>query len=268
MGIINALLTGGALIGKICQALGGGSNAKQYVDKESGVTVSGQVTSGGVTFFRSDSSGSPLVYAFNPSVDSSAVVTVPNESDANGVTYVIPPTQKVPFAEADSPLVSPTVNVTTGLTGESTSSLAMVGGKPLFKLAFSGLGIGKWLTVGSFRLSCTTTQLLIVSSQITASTLTYMWLSSNKGISASNQNPIPPNPPSSSAEGVNTEAQQSFNIDFAALGFDMNNDILDGQITLEMNSTVQDLVKLSKTAAEPLHPAELEFFARLARGDL
>lgn len=271
MGIINALLTGGVLIGKICQAVGGGLG-KTYTDEASGVTVSGDVSSGGVKFFRSDASGQSMVYAFNPDTSSSAAVTVPNESDSSGVTYIIPPTQKIPFAEADSPLVSPLVNVTTGLTGSSTALAGVDVIKPLFKLAFSGLKIGSWVNVGSFRLSCTTTQLLIVSSQITASALTYMWLSSNKGVSASNQNPIPPEKTNilqaSAAEGADVETEQTFDIDFKSLGFDMNTDILEGQITLEVAGTAQDLVKLCKVASEPLHPAEQEFFARLANGKL
>lgn len=121
------------------------------------------------------------------------------------------------------------------------------------------------MNVGSFRLSCNTTQLIIISSAITANSLTYLWLSSNKGISASNQNPIPPTPTARSVAG---DIEQHFNIDFASLGFNMEQDILEGQVTLETGASAEDLAKLSKVPSEPLHPAEQEFFARLERGEL
>ncbi|MEQ1485134.1 hypothetical protein [Methyloglobulus sp.] len=266
-GLINGLLTGGILIGKICQALGGGQNNKIYVDEESGVTVIGDVSSGGIKFFRSDASGNFIVYAFNPDTTSPVMVTIPNVSDASGVTYIVQPTHKVPIGEVDSPLVSPTINVTTGPTDSPVSNIGAAGARnSLFKLAFSGLGINNKVTVGSFMLTCTTTQLIIVSTQITATALSYMWFQSNKGVTVSSQNRIPPaTTPSINEAG---EVEQRFSIDFAALGIDINFDIIDGQVTLEAETSPDVLIKLSKAPSEPLHPSEREFFIRLSRGEL
>lgn len=120
MSIINELLTGGILIGRICQALGGGVNAnlRRHVDEEFGITVEGDVTAGGVVFFRSTATtGKSDIHIFNPSTKSTAVVTVPNESDAVGTIYLIPPTQKILFDDAEKPETSPLTNVLCGLTG-------------------------------------------------------------------------------------------------------------------------------------------------------
>lgn len=266
-GLLNGLLTGGILIGKVCQALGGAQNSKTYVDQESGVAVTGDVSSGGVKFFRSNASGQSTVYAFNPDTSSPAMVTIPNQSDSSGVTYIIEPTQKVPVGEVDSPLVSPMVNVTTGSTAAPSASLDTEGApKSLFKLAFAGLRLGKTVNVGSFKLSCTTLQLTIFSTHITATALTYLWLRSDKGVTATNQNPVQP----TSQTGMNAdgEVEQHFAIDFASLGIDISSDTIEGQVTLEAASSGNGLATLSKVPSEPLHPAEREFFARLSRGEL
>lgn len=265
--LINGLLTGGILIGKICQALGGGPLSKRYVDQESGITVIGAVSSGGVKFFRSNSDGIPKVYAFNPDTSSHVMVTIPNGTDTNGVVYVLRPTQKLAVGEVDSPLVPPTVNVTTGPIDAPSASLASEAGlNSLFKLAFSGLRIGNTVRVGSFKLSCTTQQLTIVSTEITAVALTYLYVNSDKGVTATSQTHIPP----TSQTGMNDVGviEQHFAIDFASLGIDMTSDTVDGQVTLEAASSGSDLAKLSKVPSEPLHPAEREFFARLSRGEL
>lgn len=265
MSIINGLLTGGILIGKVCQALGAGPSSKTYTDTESGLAVTGEVTSGGVTFYRSNVNGQSIVYGYNKSTSSPAIITIPNETSADGVMYVIAPTEKVPVGEVDSPLVSPVVNVITGPTDAppSSSPAPEGGGNSLLKLAFSNLNVGKTVNVGSFRISCNTAQLVIVSTQVTATALTYMYLRSNKGVAASNQNPIPPKS-STSTEDV----EQHFDVDFAALGIDINNDLIEGQITLEVASTTSELAKLSKVPSEPLHPVEKEFFRLLSSGEL
>lgn len=266
MSIINGLLTGGILIGKICQALAPGQTTKTYIDKETGLAVTGEVTSGGVTFFRSTVAGKPVVYAFNKGTSSQAVVTIPNESDADGVMYVLDPTAKVIVGEVDSPLVSPVTNVTTGLTDAPPSSTDTEVKKALVKLAFSGLTIGKTVNVGSFSLSCNTTQLIVISSTVLMITsMPYMYLQSNKGVTATNQNPIPPKPPTG---GASQDIEQHFDVDFASLGIDINVDIIRGQITLESDSPPEDLAKLSKVPSEPLHPVEEEFFRLLELGQL
>lgn len=85
--------------------------------------------------------------------------------------------------------------------------------------------------------------------------ISFMYLKSDKGISVLSQNLISPN------TGIaDTGKQFIYNIDFAALGFDMNKDILEGQLTFQLNSSMEELVKLSKVASQPLHPAERKFF--------
>ena len=270
-GLISGLLTGGILIGKICQALVGGQNSKRYVDRESGVTVLGSVSSGGVMFYRSDSSGELKTYAYNPHPETCATVTIPNELDAVGVMYSIPGAMQVEIGEVDSPNVSPAVNVTTGITKDASKSQDPEGpSKSLAKLAFSNLSIGKTVRVGSFTLSCTTAQLTIVTTGFTATAISYLSVRSDKGVSATNENPIKPTSQAGmSAAGSGEDVTMHFPIDFASLGFDMNIDTIEGQVTLEAaGASADDLAKLSKVPAKPLHPAEREFFARLSRGEL
>jgi hypothetical protein len=184
-------------------------------------------------------------------------IVVPNEEGADGLTYLLPPLTSTPFAEAESPYVSPQVNVVTGLIDSPTSNELLGDSKDfLFKLAFSGLKIGKTLNIGSFKLSCTTTQLIVVSTQITALAMTYMYLNSNKGVSVSNQNQIKPN-----NLGLQAGGEQSFNVDFASLGIDPSSDLIDGQITLKVNSLTENLRAFSKVRATPFDVAELEYFS-------
>ncbi len=205
-----------------------------------------------------------MVYAFNADTKSHAMVTVPNEQDTGGVTYVIEPTGKVAFSEADSPLVSPKMEAITGPTDAPASPQAGPGAGSLLKLAFTGLQLGKVVNVGSFRISCNTTQLVIISTQLTATALTYMMLNSDKGVSATNLNPIPPKPPGDPRNAGDIELH--FDVDFTALGFDMEHDTLSGQVTLATPATGEQLRRISKAPSQPLHPVEREFFSRLERG--
>src|SRR5262245_10591815 len=116
--LITTLLTGGILLGKICQALVPSSAAKTYVDPQSGVTVLGDMECCGVRFSRSDAEGDFKVWASNPSTDLTMEVLVPDEPDKGAVIYFIPPDGKVLFEEADNPLVSPLINVLVGPVGD------------------------------------------------------------------------------------------------------------------------------------------------------
>ncbi|MEW6707577.1 MAG: hypothetical protein AB1430_22250 [Pseudomonadota bacterium] len=264
-GIINGLLTGGILVGKICQALGGGGSGKTFHDNETGITVVGDVSAGGVKFFRrTEKDGQSMVYAFNSDTKADAMVTVPNEHDAGGATFIIEATKAVPFEPADNPLVSPAIEVVAGPTDVPPALQTSLGGGSLLKLAFTGLQLGKTVNVGGFRITCNTTQLVVITTQLTATALTYMLLNSDKGVSATNLNPIAPKPPKE--HGTAGDIELHFDVDFAALGFDMQNDTLSGQLTLATPTTGAALHKLSKAPSRPLHPVEKEFFSRLARG--
>ena len=255
MGIVNALLTGGILIGKICQAIGGASLKS---DSNNAFLVSEDVSAGGVVFFRSNVSGKSISYAYNPNTNSPASVVIPNDDNNGGITYVIAPTEKIPFAEADSPDISPSTVVTTGLTsGNSQNSASLQDPESYFKMSFSGLKLGNIVNVGSFKLRCTTGQLIIVSSQISILALSYMYLNSNKGVEATSTANIPRD--KQSVGGVVTgDNETTFTIDFLKLGFNLDGqDIIDGTLTLSISGTNNDILALSKVASTPLHPAEL-----------
>lgn len=262
MSIINGLLTGGILIGKICQAIGGANaNRRRYVDEDLGITVEGDLTSGGVMYFRTNAGNTDKaeIHIFNPSTDSQAMVCVPNipESNKPGVIYFIHATEKIPFSEAENPDYPPTISVLSGIS--DSKKLSSEGGAEdtIFKLAFDGLKMGTTISIGSFKIECNTTQLIIFSAGVIVTAISYMYFRSRDGIEVTSQKSIPP------ATGIMDDAgKQIFNIDFYKLGFDMNKDkdILKGYLFLQTGTSHGELVKLSKVASQPLHPAERKFF--------
>ncbi|KXX71174.1 hypothetical protein [Flammeovirga sp. SJP92] len=264
MSIINALLTGGMLIGKVCQALSPGESRSVFVHEESSASFFGVVESGGVTFYRKNVDGKSTIYAANTSPTSYASIAVPNSTQGNdqgGVTYVIQPLEKIPFDEAENPLVSPETNITTGLVqGEGNLESVAGGGHNLFKLGFKGLTFGKYIYVGPFRLSCTTTQLTILSTSLLLSQMTYFYFNSDKGVSAISQNIIERD----SDNNLSVEEdlkENSFDINFDSLGIDVKTDTIEGQITCQIdNSSLQELLAVSKVPSVPLDESEIAFF--------
>ena len=264
MSIINALLTGGMLIGKVCQALTPGSSRSVFVHEASSASFIGVVESGGVTFYRKDVDGKSTIFAANTSPTSYASIAVPNSAEGNeqgGVTYVLEPLAKIPFDEAENPLVSPATNITTGLIqGESNPEEVAGGVRNLFKLGFNGLTFGKNIYVGSFRLSCTTTQLTIFSTSLLLSQMTYFYFNSDKGVSATSQNIIERD--SDSELSVEEElTENSFDIEFDSLGIDVKTDTIEGQVTCQIDdSSLGDLLAVSKVPSTPLDESEIAFF--------
>lgn len=262
MGLIDRLLTGGVLIGKICQSLSSSQQA-EYSNQEAGMRLYEGVSLGGVTFFRRTSATADQIYAYNSNTDFYASVVVPNENDQGGVLYIIRPTEKVTFGEASSSNVSPDTNVTTGITNSPYSDNSELGADPpsLLKLSFKDLKIGSWLNIGSFKFSCTTTQLVIVTAGATISAISYLLLRSNKGVSASSQSKIKPDQTgSSTSEGQ--EITYAFTVNFSELGFDINKDTFEGQITCELPLSPEQLVSLSKVESTSLESSEVAFFSR------
>lgn len=259
MSIFNALLTGGILIGKVCQALSPGAAVK-YVHTESGETIFGEVNAAGVKFYRKESEGKSTIWAFNTSTSSSASITVPNSGSDSGLTYMIPPTQTIAFAEAESQAVSPSTNIIVGLTNDGAPTGDRLGmPNPLFRLAFSGLKVGNIVNIGSFKLSCTTTQLVVVSTQITATAMTYMHFNSDKGVSITNQSRIVPEDKVSLGEG----GEVRFTIGFNELGINPTVDTISGEATFEVSNSTKALLAQSAVLARPLNEAERAYFSNV-----
>ena len=144
MSIFNSLLTGGIIIGKICQALGQKPGAR-FHHKESGISFpSNVITSGGIVFYRKENeSGIPIVYAANVSPISNASIVMPNDVHGNGLIYTLTPLASVPFAEADSPNVAPDINITCGMTDiidQSPESQVGGGSSSIFRAGIQWFG--------------------------------------------------------------------------------------------------------------------------------
>ena len=242
------------LVGKILQALTP-FGVQKFVHSESGITIYGSVTSGGVTFFREiNGDGVEEIKAANLNVDLNVpvFVTVPNGDGFDGETYVIDPLGSIVIAEIPDPDVSPLANLATGLVASDKTKIA---GDARITINISGLKLGSWINVGSFKFSCTTGQLLIVSAAVTANALIYMYFTSDKGASGTDLDRILPiNTNLESASVI----EQAFPVDFAAFGIDPSTDVLSGQLTFEISSDA--VSSLSKTPSVPLTEGELEYF--------
>jgi len=259
MSIVNNLLTGGILVGKICQAVSSVINVYEEVYEGEHLIVTGPISSGGVLFFRSNTGGVPAIYAYNPSISSTAAVSVQNEHDGNGVLYLIEPMSKILFAEPDSPKISPDTNVCTGLTTGSASGLGEK--ENLVTLTFKDLKLTDSVGVGAFVLKMTTGQLAIITAGIIATAISYFYFKSDKGAAATNKNVIHPN--NKVDRGDNNEVKQCFSIDFAALGIDINHDIIEGQLTLSLSPAALIALKSNpsvKSKCLGLHAVEKKFF--------
>lgn len=260
MNILNALLTGGVLVGKVCQALSP-STARKFHHAKSGISIYGDVQSGGVKFFRKEFGGQSIVYAANTSSKEVASIVVPNDPNGSGdgITYFIQPMDKLPIAEVEHPLVSPLTQITTGLVGSDPVS-ARQPSRPLVKLAVSALKLGKAVNVGSFRLEISNAAALTVTtSSLTISAITFFNISTNNGISASSQSVIKVTNTSTKKVGSEVEKSFEFPIPFVELGIDPSSDTIDGQITFEVEDTVKDVVRLSHVKSEPLDEAEIAY---------
>ena len=262
--MLNGLLTGGILIGKIAQGIAGAAG-RSFVDPKTGFRISIGAQAGGVTFYQSDVSGKELVYAYNMDVSSPATVVVPNANSANGASYYIGPTQKLPFPEAQSPRVPPQTQVTCGRTEDLPSRSVGVDALPprkpnYLKLAFENLRIGNVVNIGSFKMRCTTTQLIIIATGVSLGIMNYFLLRSSSGTSASNLNRILPliEEPNT---GPTEEKSFVYPVDFSTLGIDVNIDSLGGFVSVDVEGDeLAKLIAMSPVRSEPLHEVERAYF--------
>lgn len=252
MGLLSGLLTGGLLVGKICQTVA----EIAAFDEESGIEISDKVQIGDVIYYRSNKNGAPNIWALNKNTQTHASICVPNDHDEGGVNYYVNPASSMMIPELTLPGTAPSTIVTSGMTNMPTGFASMAGGgNSIMRLAFKGLTIGKTVSVGSFRVKCNTTQLIVLSSALSINALTYMWLNSDKGASVSLQERLEPSNRSADAAG-----ETDFELDFSEFSINPQTDLIEGNLSLEIQASAEQLEALSAGKSEPLHPFEEAHF--------
>lgn len=252
MSIISALLTGGTLIGKVCQTLTR-ALANVYVDEETGCNVAvSELDISGVKFFQSDAGSTTMnSYAFNTNTQSNISVVFPNDDAGNGLAYDIPGTQKINITSDLNSNHSPDKEILVGITSEGENNLDATY-KPLVKLSLNNMKIGgEPVKISDYEISCTTDGLKVMSGSRALGALKHLNMTSNTGIMLNCQSEIDS---TANAQGY------SYPIELCDFGLQAG-DVLSGQLHIEM--TDNSMTVFNSNCAEPLHEAEERCFKML-----
>lgn len=259
MGIFDSLLTGGVMIGKICQAL---SNAdSEYRHDPSGTIFAGSTIQSGPILFgrRAEANGSDAIWAFNYS-ENPVSLSIPY--GAFSLMYSIAGPGKMRLPEASDPDLSPLTTVVSSSIDVEPSALSAGRGQQL-TLSFSGLNFGG-VTIGSFKLKCTTKQLIIVSGSAVLLALTHMYLTTENGLmgtSTKRVEPIRPTPPTPPSESEALETEYYFDMPFTELGIKPDKTAISGMLTFDIDgSKMGDYLDSSLSRSEPLDEADRAFY--------
>lgn len=250
MGILSTLITGGIMVGKVCQTIAG-ALGNAYMDKETGDVVAvGDTEICGVKFFQSGTSnGTMNSYAFNSNTQSNAVVVFPNDENGNGVAYEIPPTLKVTISPELNDSQSPDKEILCSTTTNTAQGAAAY--LPMVKLSLNNLKIGgSPIKISDYQISAAKSGLQVISSRPIGA-IKHLNMVSNSGISLNCQSDI-------DAETQN--GTFGYAIDLGGAGL-RDGDDLSGQLHIEMKADGGQVFSSAK--AEPLTPAEERAFRKL-----
>lgn len=243
MGIISALITGGTLIGKVCQALSG--NMKSAVDEATGTVVEmAGLETCGVKFMKINSEP----YMLN-TLEQPVDVTVPNVATGNVVSKTIGPGNKQSMANMLSSDISPETEAIIGPveSGENDANGNAV------KLGFNRLEIGGApVSVAGYGISAKINSLTVQTSE-NLPTLNYFNFRNDRGVSIVNQEKI---------EGKFLAAlNNEFEIPFGSYGI-TKGDVLSGSLYFSVAGMKRTLTS-DGAASEPLTDAEKRCLAQL-----
>lgn len=219
MGILSTLLTGGTIVGKICQALAG--TIQTVSDNESGTEVA--VSSGfhtcGVKFMNINSSPFMLNTLSTP-VD----VSIP--SAKGNLVYSMGAAEKLPIGNLMNSDMSPNTEILIGPVNEASSVDSSNTGNPTaVKINFTDLKIGgPSVTIGGYIFSATL-KALTVSTPDKLPTINYLNLRSQNGVSITCLEQIP---------GSWTSGKNSFDFPFEDSGL-QEDDVLSGSVHFSLS---------------------------------
>lgn len=248
MGIISTLLSGGVLIGKVCQGLSQAFGSA-YVDEETGVRISvAETTLCGVKFFQGSSTNDGTKnYVFNSNTDYDVSVVFPNDAAGNGIAYDVPATNKFDITGDLATNHTPDKEILVGPCASSNMREATASRVPVMKLSLNNMAVGGApVYISDYTISCGTSGIKVKSGTRELGALKYFNMSSDTGVFLSNQSSIE----ASSADGRN----YTYDIDMSGFGL-KNGDILNGQLHIEMSGSNM-MTAFDNTSAEPLTEVE------------
>lgn len=256
MGIISTLLSGGVLIGKVCQGLSK-ALGNAYTDEETGIRVAVADTAiCGVKFFQSgDSNGSAKNYAFNTNTDYDVSVVFPNDPSGNGIAYDLPTTTKIDITSDLSASHSPDKEILVGPSSAASGADEVSASRaPMMKLSLNNMVVGgSSVCISDYKISCDTSGIKVNSGSRGLGALKYFDMTSDTGVLLSNQ--------SSVEASADNGRDYVYSIDLGKLGL-KKGDILNGQIHIEMSGSDM-LTAFDSSLAEPLTETEERAFRAL-----
>lgn len=254
MGIISTLLSGGVLIGKVCQGLSSAFGSA-YVDSETGERIAVAETAlCGVKFYQSvDKAGKVSNRALNSNTNYDVTVVFPNDAAGNGVSYDIPSTQKIDITGDLAADHAPDKEILVGPTRSSDSNEMTAGRAPLMKVSFNDLAVGGApVYISDYKISCDTSGIKVNSATRKLGALKYFNMTSDTGVLINDQ---------SSVDTASNGADYTYDIELDKLGL-KKGDILNGQLHIEIDSS--DLqAALNTSKAQPLTEVEKRAFKAL-----
>lgn len=256
MGIISTLLSGGVLIGKVCQGLSS-AFGQSYTDEKTGERITVSITQVcGVKFFQSASvANDSKNYAFNTNSNYDVSVVFPNDSSGNGVAYDIPATMKIDVTGDLATNHTPDKEILIGPCCDSANAdKTAAKHTPIIKLSLNNMKIGgDPVYISDYGISCDTEGIKVKSQTRDLGALSYFNMISDTGVLLSNQSSID--------KSESNGGEYTYKIDMEKFGL-KKGDILNGQIHIEMGADNNGSV-FGSSLAEPLTETEKRCFKKL-----
>lgn len=241
MGIISTLLTGGGILGKICQTIQE-SGIFHMVNSSDGSQIMLKIAKdeiNGVRFTEIEKDGATVLSAFNTDVDMYAMVTYPNGyGKTDGFQLFIPPMKTCEIALGDWNLLSPDLPV-------YVQKIDLSGGGLLDNnrviIAFQNMELnGNTLKMPNTTLTATLIELTVSFATAGLGDLATAEFCSLGGVKATLRDPI-----QHIDKGMN---YTSYKIPFGDLGY-IENDSLSGIMQFKIDNETAKLIKLSADKA-------------------
>lgn len=257
MGIISALLTGGTIVGKVCQALSSAISNADTLSNGSKI-IDPNLIVGGARFIKSDDNNEHVMktYLFNPT-GSYISLAMPNLGDGEAIEYVVKPIDKLPIDECLAKNVSPDTSMMVGPISSPSAGQSDDVKDAAIKLSFNGLTLnGTVKSVAGFTFEATTTGLLVAGGVTALLGIVYFYFRGRRGVTAESLNNIPLK---RKIDSSSNEVEYEASIDFEELGFDPGETFDEVKIFFSVQT---DVLTLERRAihSQPLTPAEMEYF--------
>ena len=235
MGIISTLLTGGSILGKVCQMISesGIVHSVKCADGSQFALKAARTEINGVRFTEVAKDGKTMLHAFNTDVDMYACVTYPNGyGQTDGFQIFIPPMEQADLElgdwnsiPPDLPLYVQKIDLSEGADIENDRVI----------VAFKDLKLnGDTLEMPNTHITATMNGFKISFATASLGDLASAEFKSESGVKATLRDPI------QCVKGELTET--SYTVPFDALGYD-ENDILSGIMQFKITINTARLIK-------------------------